>query len=92
MGEFLHILLQNGGDLNVKAPMLVLLFVGVLRITSAHCYLVEALFLDDGTADTMGPELQKFVINYCGNGLREEITAVGSDNHPSMSLIFPLAG
>ena len=27
MGEFLHILLQNGGDLNVKAPMLVLLLL-----------------------------------------------------------------
>ena len=27
MGEFLHILLQNGGALNVKAPMLVLFFL-----------------------------------------------------------------
>ena len=27
MGEFLHILLQNGGPLNVKAPMQVLFFL-----------------------------------------------------------------
>ena len=27
MGEILHILLQNGGDLNVKAPMVVLLLL-----------------------------------------------------------------
>ena len=27
LGGFLHILLQNGGDLNVKAPMLALLLL-----------------------------------------------------------------
>ena len=27
MGEFLHILLQNGGALNAKPPMLVLFFL-----------------------------------------------------------------
>ena len=48
---------------------------------------VDVMFLDEGDAATIGPEVQKFVVDYLPSQ-RENIVAVETDNHPGMAQVF----
>ena len=62
--------------------------LAVLIVTSRHCYLVDIGFISGSSAGETGKYVSNFLCDYLNGSLRDHVTAVVTDNCPSMPCMY----